>query len=119
MGPLDQTVQLHAKLITLDINVKIHVTVRRMKSAINTSVAKWLVSYVLNNHISIFNVLETSTFLIEKKIVHSEIIFLMNVLCVSNKKTFINIFIIGKCLCISFSAPYVIEKRQGLTIQKI
>lgn len=75
MGPLDQTVQLHAKLITLDINVKIHVTVRRMKSAINTSVAKWLVSYVLNNYISIFNVLETSTFLIEKKIVHSEIIF--------------------------------------------
>lgn len=67
MGPLDQTVQLHAKLITLDINVKIHVTVRRMKSAINTSVAKWLVSYVLNNYISIFNVLETSTFLIEKK----------------------------------------------------
>lgn len=60
MGPLDQTVQLHAKLITLDINVKIHVTVRRMKSAINTSVAKWLVSYVLNNYISIFNVLETS-----------------------------------------------------------
>lgn len=42
LGPLDQTVQLHAKLITLDINVKIHVTVRRMKSAINTSVAKWL-----------------------------------------------------------------------------
>lgn len=42
------TVQSHASMIILDINVKINVTVRITKSAINTSVVKQLVSSFKN-----------------------------------------------------------------------
>lgn len=42
------TVQSHAPMIILDIYVKINVTVRITKSAINTSVVKQLVSSLKN-----------------------------------------------------------------------
>lgn len=43
LEPMGLTVQSHAPMIILDINVKINVTVRITKSAINTSVVKQLI----------------------------------------------------------------------------
>lgn len=50
---MDLIVQSHAKIISLDIYVKNHMTVRRMKPAIDTSAVWQLASYILKWHVFI------------------------------------------------------------------